>query len=100
MEKLVIYLGLTSTVCGLIFGFSSYIASKTKESKTAGKDKGSILSELGYVKSGIDDIKRKQEHQEEKQEQQHLEIVERLTCVESSAKQAHKRLDKLERFQK
>jgi transposase len=45
-----------------------------------------------YIKSGIDDIKKKQE----KQDEQHIEIVSRLCSVEASAKQAHKRIDSLE----
>ncbi|NLK40370.1 MAG: hypothetical protein GX303_09070 [Clostridiales bacterium] len=40
----------------------------------------------------MDDIKRKQE----KQEQQHIEVISRLTAVEASAKQAHKRIDTIE----
>lgn len=52
-----------------------------------------VLTELGYIKSGVDDIKRKQE----KQDEQHIEVVSRLTAVESSAKQAHKRIDAVEK---
>ena len=47
---------------------------------------------FGYIKSGVDDIKRKQE----KEDERHVQVVSRLTAVEASAKQAHHRLDKLE----
>lgn len=72
-------------------------AAKHDEQKEAKQD-GVVLTELGYIKSGVDDIKRKQE----KQEQQNLEFMSRLTAVEASSKQAHKRLDIIEnskRFQ-
>ena len=46
----------------------------------------------GYIKSGVDDIKRKQE----KEDERHVQVVSRLTAVEASAKQAHHRLDSLE----
>ena len=51
-----------------------------------------MLTELGYIKSGVDDIKRKQE----KQEEQNLAFVAQLSAAASSAKQAHKRIDMLE----
>lgn len=47
---------------------------------------------FGYIKSGVDDIKCKQE----KEDERHVQVVSRLTAVEASAKQAHHRLDSLE----
>lgn len=58
-------LGIIGTVCAIVFG---------------------------YIKSGVDDIKRKQE----KEDERHVQVVSRLTAVEASAKQAHHRLDSLE----
>ena len=52
---------------------------------------GTVLAELGYIRSGVDDIRRRQERQEE----QYVSVVNRLSAVESSVKQAHKRLDEL-----
>lgn len=57
-----------------------------------GSHDGSLVSDVGYIKGGVDDIKRKQE----KQDEQHVLVVERLASVESSAKQAHHRIDALE----
>ena len=34
---------------------------------------------------------------QEKQDEQHIEVISRLTAVESSAKQAHKRIDAVEK---
>ncbi len=50
---------------------------------------GTLFAEMGYVKSGIDDIKREQREQAKI----NIEILTRLTAVEASSKQAHKRLD-------
>ncbi len=96
MSDITIFLGTVSTVCAILFGYAAYMRNKQKDCETEGRTSGAVLTEMGYIKSGIDDIKRKQERQEEKQEQQYIEIVGRLTSVESSAKQAHKRLDKIE----
>lgn len=85
-------LGIVATVCGILFAYISYQKSRTDDDKTDGKKDGMVLTELGYIKSGVDDIKRKQE----KQDERHLEVVERLSNVESSTKSAHKRIDDLE----
>ena len=59
-----------------------------------GRENGTLLTEIGYIKANTDDIKRKQERQDE----QYLEMAERKAAVESSAKQAHHRLDRLEKI--
>ena len=82
--------GISGTVCALIVAFRN----KKKDDKSEGKEDGVILTELGYIKSGIDDIKQKQKEQEK----QNLDFVKHLTAVEESAKQAHKRIDKLEKY--
>lgn len=51
-----------------------------------------VLSEIGYIKSGVDDIKAEQREQRKT----NTEFVSRLTAVEASTKQAHKRIDTLE----
>lgn len=86
-------LGGLGAISGIVFAVASYKRSNKAENKDEGKSQGSILTELGYIKSGVDDIKRKQE----KQDEQHIEVVQRLSAVEQSAKQAHHRIDKLEK---
>ena len=53
------------------------------DSENEGRESGTLLTEIGYIKAGVDDIKRKQE----KQDERHLEIISRVTAVEQSAKQ-------------
>ena len=55
-----------------------------------------MLTELGYIKKGIDGI----EHRLEKQENLYVEVVTQLAEIKASAKQAHKRIDVLEEFRK
>jgi len=86
-------LGAFGTVCAIIFGYATYKRNRKEDDSGDGKQKGTLMTEIGYIKSGIDDIKRKQE----KQDQQHIEVISRLTAAEASTKQAHKRLDRLER---
>lgn len=81
-------------VGGLIFGIITAVRNKKTDDTREAKEDGIILTELGYIKSGVDDIK----HKQEEQEKQNLAFVRDLTAVEESAKQAHKRIDKLEKY--
>lgn len=72
-------------IIGVIYGIYQGV-------HNTGSHDGSLVSDVGYIKGGVDDIKRKQE----KQDEQHILVVERLSAVESSAKSAHHRIDKLE----
>lgn len=85
-------LGLLGTVCAIVFGYASYKRNCRTDNKDDGKESGTILTEIGYIKSGVDDIKRKQD----KQDERHIEIISRVTAVEQSAKQAHHRIDRIE----
>ena len=84
-------LALLCTVLGAGLGIAAAQRNRDSDIKSEAKTDGVILTEIGYVKSGIDDIKRKQD----KQDEQYMKIAERVTAVEASAKQAHKRLDEL-----
>lgn len=96
LNGLVAAISVISTVCAILFGYAAFNRNRKKDDQAGGEKSGTVLTEIGYIKSGIDDIKHKQERQEEKQEAQHLEVISRLTSVEASAKQAHKRIDRLE----
>lgn len=82
--------GITGMVCTIIVTSRN----KKKDDKSDGKQDGVILTELGYIKSGIDDIKHKQELLENK----NLDFGRELTAVDASVRHAHKRLDKLEKY--
>lgn len=51
-----------------------------------------MATEIGYIKANTDEIKAEQKEQRKT----NVEVVTRLTAVEASAKQAHKRLDAFE----
>lgn len=84
--------GIAAGIAGVAFGVVTFFRNKKSDDAEGGKKDGIVLTELGYIKSGVDDIKRKQE----KEDERYVGVVSRLTAVEASAKQAHKRLDRLE----
>lgn len=92
MNEFVMAVSVIVGIAGVIFGCVTFFRNKRTDDAAGGKKDGIVLTELGYIKSGVDDIKRKQE----KQDEQNMIFVSRLTAVEASAKQAHKRIDGLE----
>lgn len=77
---------------GVIFGIVTLFRNKRKDDEAGGKRDGIVLTELGYIKSSVDDIKRKQDRQDD----QTVSFLRELSEVKESAKSAHKRIDTLE----
>lgn len=92
MENVSVLIGIIGTIAGFVLSYFTFARNAKKDNVEDGKASGTVLTEIGYIKANTDDIKRKQEKQDEK----YTEMAERVTAVESSAKQAHRRIDRLE----
>lgn len=90
--SLTVIISLVCTVVGAGAAVITLRRTASRADTEEGKASGTILTEIGYIKSGVDDIKRHQE----KQDDRYLDLRQRVTAVEASAKQAHKRLDGME----
>lgn len=88
VENIITIISVAAAIFGIVFGAASYARSKRDDNR----EDGSYRSDIGYIKASMDEIKNKLD----KQDQQYLDLVTRLTAVESSAKQAHHRIDRLE----
>lgn len=93
MEQILTVLSAVSTVCAIAFGYAAFARNKKSDTANEAKSDATVLTEIGYIKGGIDNIKAEQREQRKT----NTEFVERLVAVEASAKQAHKRIDTLER---
>lgn len=91
MDQFLTALAVLSPVCAIVFAYAAFTRNRKKDEEDDGKSAGTILTELGYIKGGIDDVKAEQREQRKT----NTEFVERLVAVETSAKQAHKRIDGL-----
>ena len=87
-----IVVGVVCTVLGAVLSYVAFSRNKTKDDKSEGQQTGVVLTELGYIKGGIDDLKA----ENREQRKVNTEVYSRLSAVESSAKQAHHRIDRLE----
>lgn len=86
-------IGILLSVLGVIIAFLGYQLNKSKEIKSDGRESAEFKAELGYIRRGVDDIKIDLRANDK----QLQAFGERLTRVEESSKQAHKRIDKFER---
>lgn len=87
-----IIVGLVCTVLGAVISYATFSRSKGKDDRSNGQQLGTVLTELGYIKSNTDEIKAEQREQRKT----NTEVEGRLAAVEASAKSAHHRIDHLE----
>ena len=78
MDTFTTVLSVFSTVCAIVFGYIAFVRNRDKDKESNVKHDATVLTEIGYIKANT-------------------EFVTRLTDVEASAKQAHKRLDHIEK---
>lgn len=92
LEVVLTCLTIVSGLCAVIFGYAAFRRNQKKDDKDDGSERGTMLTEIGYIKSGVDDIKLEQREQRKT----NAEFLERLVDCEASARQAHKRIDGVE----
>lgn len=85
-------ISVISGVCAIVFGYIAFVRNRDSDKTKEAKSDATILTELGYIKGGIDDVKAEQREQRKT----NTDFVGRLVSVEASAKQAHKRIDHIE----
>lgn len=90
------FVGMSVSRMTCSIAWSRYIAfvrNRDKDKESNVKHDATVLTEIGYIKANTDEIKAEQKEQRKT----NTEFVTRLTDVEASAKQAHKRLDHIEK---
>lgn len=55
-----VIVGIVGGICTIAFSYLAYLRGKTKDTSNQGEIKGTMLSDIGYIKGGIDDLKREQ----------------------------------------
>ena len=85
--------GVLIAVLSLVISYLAYSLNRTKALKTDTQESAELKAELGYIRKGVDDIR----FDLKANERQMIALGERVTRVEESSKQAHKRIDNLEK---
>ena len=85
-------IGVAGTLFGISLGWSARSKEVKKEVKKEAEIDTALRTDMEYLKRGVDDIRIEQRSQGQRMDA----VVERLTRVEESSKQAHKRIDRIE----
>ncbi|MGY6765678.1 hypothetical protein ACW73O_11640 [Faecalibacterium prausnitzii] len=88
-----IELGILVSVLGVIITYQTYQLNRQKETKADTRQDAKLQTKLDYISKGVEDIRIDLKANEK----QMIALGERVTRVEESSKQAHKRIDKIER---
>ncbi|EJS63485.1 hypothetical protein [Bacillus cereus] len=88
-----IEIGVLIAIASVVIGYLTYALNRSKEIKSDGQQGAEMKAKLEYISKGVDDIRIDQKASE----RQMVSFGERITRVEESAKQSHKRLDNLEK---
>ena len=93
MDKglLIALLSLISGGGGVLISWLAFLKKSRRDSEKFGENKGFLASDIGYIKAGVDDLKR------ESRETRHEinDLSTRMARCEESCKQAHKRIDEI-----
>lgn len=82
---------LAGMAISLVFSWLAFRQRDKADTKAEAKSDGVLISDVGYIKAGVDDLKR------DSRETHHTldTYNERITRCEESCKQAHHRIDEL-----
>lgn len=73
-------------VVGLALSVGTFFVGRMTAAKTSGQEYGVMLTEIGYIKSGVDDMKKKMEQSDRR----YIDLEKRLSKVEEAMKIYHK----------
>lgn len=86
--------GVVTGLVGMVVAVIVASRNKKKDDKTEGKEDGVLMTEIGYIKKGVDGIEQKFE----KLENQYIDLAMQVTEIKGEIKRSNKRLEKLEGF--
>ena len=92
MEDLIISIvGLIASMSSIIFAFLAFRRSDKSNQRKEGRNEGTILSDIGYIKACVDRVEKNMSDVDKR----YRDIVERLAKVEESLEDSKKRIDEL-----
>lgn len=82
-------IGIVGAISGVALGWSGYARTHNNKTRKDAEHDAILRTDMDYIKRGVDDIKLEQKMQHNEMN----ELSERVTRIEESTKQAHKRID-------
>ena len=78
--EITLLISIVSALVGVFTGMYGAKRARNRDVERRSRETATIISEIGYVKAGIDDIKRRQE----KQDERHYNLVARVSKIEAT----------------
>lgn len=92
MEDLIISIvGLVASMSSIVFAFLAFRRSDKSDQRKEGRNEGTILSDIGYIKACVDRVEKNMSDVDKR----YRDIIERLAKVEESLEDSKKRIDEL-----
>lgn len=88
-----ILFGIAGTVFGIAMAYLNWRRNSNMDLQLSATGQGELRTDIKYIKQGINDIKSDMRERDK----EIGELSERVTRVEESSKQAHKRIDGIEK---
>ena len=85
-------ISVVGTLVAIVCSVWAVVRNRDADKEKNNKADATVLTEIGYIKANTDEIKQEQKEQRKT----NTEVLTRLTSVEASAAQAHRRLDVIE----
>jgi len=82
-------ISILGSISSVLFAYLAFKRNAKNDTKEIGRESGTVISDLGYIKSSIERIEKRLDNSESKFDG----ISTRLAKVETSVASAHKRLD-------
>lgn len=89
IEIVLTIISVLGTSSSVLFGYLAFRRNAYSDTKQIGRESGTVISDLGYIKSSIERIEKRLDNSESKFDG----VSTRLARVEESVSSAHKRLD-------
>jgi len=86
---------LMGTIVAIVCSLAALLRNNKNDNREEAQQQGAILTELGYIKSGVDDIKAEQRDQRKF----NSEVTTKIAALEAANTRAHARIDRLERHE-
>ena len=92
MEDLIISIvGLVASMSSIVFAFLAFRRSDKSDQRKEGRNEGTILSDIGYIKACVDRVEKNMSDVDKR----YRDIIERLAKVEESLEDSKRRIDEL-----
>jgi len=72
-------------ILGAALSVGTFFVGRLTAAKNSGQEYGVMLTEIGYIKSGVDDMKKKMEQSDRR----YFELAERVTAIEEMVRIYH-----------